>query len=71
LASWQVDATLSSAASTLAASADAALTAWIKPAAEDLFNQKGKAVVLAGSRTDAAVQALVVGINNALVPMAP
>ena len=65
------DTVLSSAAAALAATADAALTAWIKPAAEDLFQQKGKAVVLAGSRTDAVVQALAVGINHALGAFGP
>jgi len=60
------DAALVQAASILAAAADATLLAWIKPAAEDLFKNKGKAVVLAGSRTPQAVQALAAGINAAL-----
>ncbi|MDB6140441.1 MAG: hydrogenase, partial [Verrucomicrobiaceae bacterium] len=50
----------------LAAGADAKLLEWIKPAAADLFKNKGKAVVLAGSRTSAAVQAIAAGINQAL-----
>ena len=65
------DVALTSAAASLAASADAALIAWIKPVAEDLFATKGKAVVLAGSRTDAVVQALTVGINNTLAAYGP
>ncbi len=57
---------LSQAAAALSTSADGALIEWIKPAAADLFKNKGKAVVLAGSRTSEAVQALVAGINGAL-----
>ena len=60
------DSALGAAASALAAAADAKLLEWIKPAAADLFKNKGKAVVLAGSRATAAVQALAAGINNAL-----
>ena len=60
------DSALGQAASALAASADAKLLEWIKPAAADLVKNKGKAVVLAGSRASAAVQALAAGINAAL-----
>ena len=60
------DSALGQAASALAAAADAKLLEWIKPAAADLFKNKGKSVVLAGSRASVAVQALAAGINSAL-----
>ncbi len=60
------DTALAAAAAALAGTADEALKAWIAPAAKDLAAVKGKAVVLAGSRTSEAVQALAAGINNAL-----
>ncbi|MDB6116628.1 MAG: hydrogenase [Verrucomicrobiaceae bacterium] len=65
------NAALGAAAAALAATADAALLEWIKPAAADLFANKGKAVVLAGSRTPAAVQALAAAINDALGAFGP
>ncbi len=59
------DAALGQGAAGLAG-ADETLLAWIKPVAADLFKNKGKAVVLAGSRTPAVVQALAAAINGAL-----
>ncbi|MBL9114185.1 MAG: TAT-variant-translocated molybdopterin oxidoreductase [Verrucomicrobiaceae bacterium] len=50
----------------LAGSVDPALKAWVETAAEDLLAHKGKAVVLAGSRTSEAIQALAAACNNAL-----
>lgn len=50
----------------LAASAPQALKDWIAPAVRDLIDNKGSAVVLAGSRCSAEVHALVASINNAL-----
>ena len=60
------DAALSQAAASLAASAPADLRAWVAIAAKDLVANKGKSLVLAGATYDEAVQALVLGINNAL-----
>lgn len=60
------DASLQQAAATLAAGADAKLREWIAPAAKDLFENKGKSLVLAGLRHSQAVHALVLGINNVL-----
>lgn len=65
------DAALGQAAAALAGAADAALLEWIKPAAADLFKNKGKAVVLAGSRAPVAVQALAAAINSALGAFGP
>lgn len=53
-------------AKALAATAPAGLKEWIAPAVRDLIDNKGKAVVLAGSRYGAEVHALVASINNAL-----
>ena len=50
----------------LASSAPQALKDWIAPAVRDLIDNKGSAVVLAGSRCSAEVHALVASINNAL-----
>jgi MoCo/4Fe-4S cofactor protein with predicted Tat translocation signal len=50
----------------LTGSADAALKTWVETAAEDLLAHKGKAVVLAGSRSSEAVQALAAACNQAL-----
>lgn len=53
-------------AKALADTAPASLKDWIAPAVRDLIDNKGKAVVLAGSRYGAEVHALVASINNAL-----
>lgn len=53
-------------AQALAASAPAGLKDWIAPAVRDLVDNKGKSVVLVGSRYGAEVHALVASINNAL-----
>jgi MoCo/4Fe-4S cofactor protein with predicted Tat translocation signal len=53
-------------AKALADTAPAGLKEWIAPAVRDLIDNKGKAVVLAGSRHGAEVHALVASINNAL-----
>jgi MoCo/4Fe-4S cofactor protein with predicted Tat translocation signal len=53
-------------AKALADTAPASLKDWIAPAVHDLIDNKGKAVVLAGSRYGAEVHALVASINNAL-----
>ncbi|WP_395717336.1 TAT-variant-translocated molybdopterin oxidoreductase [Prosthecobacter sp.] len=53
-------------AKTLADTAPASLKEWIAPAVRDLIDNKGKSVVLAGSRHGAEVHALVASINNAL-----
>jgi MoCo/4Fe-4S cofactor protein with predicted Tat translocation signal len=53
-------------AKALADTAPASLKEWIAPAVRDLIDNKGKSVVLAGSRYGAEVHALVASINNAL-----
>jgi len=53
-------------AKALADTAPAGLKEWIAPAVHDLIDNKGKALVLAGSRYGAEVHALVASINNAL-----
>lgn len=53
-------------AQALANTAPATLREWLAPAIRDLIDQKGKALVLAGSRYGAEVHALVAFINNAL-----
>ncbi|WP_395742096.1 TAT-variant-translocated molybdopterin oxidoreductase [Prosthecobacter sp.] len=53
-------------AKALADTAPDDLKKWIAPAVHDLIDNKGKAVVLAGSRYGAEVHALVASINNAL-----
>ena len=53
-------------AKALADTAPAGLKEWIAPAVRDLIDNKGKAVVLAGSRYGAEVHALVASINSAL-----
>jgi len=53
-------------AKALADTAPASLKEWIAPAVRDLIDNKGKSVVLAGSRLGAEVHALVASINNAL-----
>ncbi len=60
------DGALQSAAAPLTDTADPKLREWIAEAAKDLVASKGKALVLAGARHGTVVQALVVGINNAL-----
>lgn len=60
------DAALASAAASLAAGVPANIRAWIAIAAKDLAANKGKSLVLAGFGYSEAVQALVLGINNAL-----
>jgi molybdopterin-containing oxidoreductase family iron-sulfur binding subunit len=55
-----------SSAKALADTAPAGLKEWIAPAVRDLIDNKGKSVVLAGSRHGAEVHALVASINNAL-----
>jgi molybdopterin-containing oxidoreductase family iron-sulfur binding subunit len=62
----KIDSSLASSAAALAGSVSAELKTWVETAAEDLLANKGKAVVLAGSRTDASVQALAIAINKAL-----
>lgn len=53
-------------AKALAATAPQSLKDWIKPAVHDLIDNKGKSLVLAGSRCGAEVHALVASINKAL-----
>ncbi|TDU68026.1 molybdopterin-containing oxidoreductase family iron-sulfur binding subunit [Prosthecobacter fusiformis] len=53
-------------AKALADTAPASLKEWLAPAIADLIDNKGKSVVLAGSRYGAEVHALVASINNAL-----
>ncbi len=53
-------------AAALAATAPAGLKDWLAPAVRDLIDNKGKAIVVAGSRYGAEVHALVASINNAL-----
>ncbi len=53
-------------AKALAATASQSLKDWLLPAVRDLIDNKGKAVVLAGSRYGAEVHALVASINSAL-----
>ncbi|MFN0075387.1 MAG: TAT-variant-translocated molybdopterin oxidoreductase [Prosthecobacter sp.] len=53
-------------AKALADTAPASLKEWIAPAVRDLIDNKGKSLVLAGSRYGAEVHALVASINNAL-----
>jgi MoCo/4Fe-4S cofactor protein with predicted Tat translocation signal len=55
-----------SSAKALADTAPAGLRDWIAPAVRDLIDNKGKSVVLAGSRYGAEVHAIVAAINNAL-----
>ncbi|WP_395738108.1 TAT-variant-translocated molybdopterin oxidoreductase [Prosthecobacter sp.] len=55
-----------SSAKALADTASEDLKNWIAPAVRDLIDNKGKSVVLAGSRYGAEVHALVASINNAL-----
>ncbi len=55
-----------SSAKALADTIPAPLKEWIKPAVHDLLDNKGKSVVLAGSRYGAEVHAIVAAINNAL-----
>ncbi|GEP44926.1 TAT-variant-translocated molybdopterin oxidoreductase [Brevifollis gellanilyticus] len=52
--------------SALAAAAPAGLKDWLAPAVRDLIDNKGRSVVVAGSRHGAEVHALVAAINNAL-----
>ena len=60
------DNSLVNAGAALANGASEELLKWVTPAAEDLIANKGKALVLAGHRYDAAVQSLVLAINHAL-----
>ncbi len=53
-------------AKALADTAPASLKEWLAPAMRDLIDNKGKALVLAGSRYGAEVHAMVAAINNAL-----
>ncbi|MES2505165.1 MAG: TAT-variant-translocated molybdopterin oxidoreductase [Verrucomicrobiota bacterium] len=53
-------------AKALADTASEELKKWLAPAIADLVDNKGKSVVLAGSRYGAEVHALVAAINNAL-----
>lgn len=62
----KIDPSLAGSVSSLASAASPELKIWVETAADDLLANKGKAVVLAGARTDAAVQALAVAMNNAL-----
>ena len=67
----KIDPSLAGSVSNLAGAASPELKIWVETAADDLLANKGKAVVLAGSRTDAAVQALAVAMNNALGAYGP
>jgi len=60
------DAVLQRASAALAGEAPAELRAWIIPAAKDLFENRGRSLVVAGPRHGTAVHALVLAINNAL-----
>ncbi len=60
------DSALSQSALSLVSAAPADIRPWIAMAAKDLFANKGKSLVLAGSTYGEAVHALVIGINNAL-----
>ncbi len=62
----KLDPAQAGSVSALTANAPADLKVWVETAAEDLLAHKGSAVVLAGSRTSAAVQALAAAANNAL-----
>ena len=53
-------------AKALADTAPASLKEWIAPAVRDLIDNKGKSLVIAGSRYGEEVHALVASINNAL-----
>ena len=55
-----------SSAKALADSLPQAIKDWLSPAVNDLIDNKGKSLVLAGSRHGAEVHALVAAINNAL-----
>lgn len=67
----KIDPSLAGSTAALAAAATPELKTWVETAAADLLASKGKAVVLAGSRTDASVQALAVAINQALGAYGP
>jgi molybdopterin-containing oxidoreductase family iron-sulfur binding subunit len=60
------DSTLSSQAAAYPSSGVSFDPAWVKGVADDLISSKGKGVVIAGAGQPAAVQALALGINNAL-----
>lgn len=66
-----VGAQLGAGVAALAASAPAALKEWLTPAINDLVDNKGKSVVLAGPRYGAEVHALVAAINQALGAFGP
>lgn len=60
------DSALQSAASKLAGSVELDIRPWLAEAAKDLVANRGKAIVWAGLRQSQSVQALVLGINQAL-----
>ena len=62
----KIDPSQAGAVAALIAGAPADLKTWVETAADDLIANKGSAVVLAGSRTSPAVQALAAACNNAL-----
>ena len=59
-------AALGQSAAALASGAESGLRDWLAIAAKDLVENKGKSLVLAGAGQSEAVQALVLGINQAL-----
>lgn len=63
------DAATKEAAKVLAAAAPDSIRKWLAEAAKDLASEKGRAVVVAGSRYGAEVHALVAAINQALGAM--
>ena len=62
----KIDPSLASSLTALTGAGTPELQTWVETAAADLLENKGKAVVLAGSRAGEAVQALAVAMNNAL-----
>lgn len=62
----KIDPSQAGAVASIVAGASDDLKKWVETAAEDLLAHKGSAVVLAGSRASAAVQALAAACNNAL-----
>ncbi len=67
----KLDPTQAAALAAVTAAAPADLKTWVETAADDLLANKGAAVVLAGSRTSAAVQALALVCNQALGAFGP
>ena len=67
----KLDPAQEGAVASLLAGAPEDLKKWVEVAAADLLESKGAAVVLAGSRTSAAVQALAAACNQALGAYGP